>query len=109
MVSVFVKPTGAVQTESLAAGDQFDPATGKGPISKADLAEGLAQINALRGIPEGINEMGPYAAGRVASSTVRTLSSGQNNQIGYGQVPVITLGFNAGVDTSLSPVSSPGD
>lgn len=110
MVSVFVKPTGAVETESLAAGDQFDPATGKGSIPKADLAQGLAQINSLRGVPESVSDVGAYAVGKVATTTAQKLAAGENNAIGYGQVPIIALGYNAGDNTSVfasSPVSTP--
>lgn len=105
MVSVFVKPDGAVLTESLGAGDEFNPATGKGPIPKADLSEALAQVNSLQGVPESVATFGPNALGHVASTTAQKLAAGQNNQIGLSQVPVITLGYNAGDGTStfLSP------
>ena len=111
MVSVYVKPSGSVQTESLTAGDQFDPASGKGSISKADLSSALVQLNTLRGVPTTVGGIGANAVGGVASSTALLLSAGQNNQIGMSQVPVISLNYRAGDQTSifLSPVTSPED
>jgi len=101
MVSVYVKPSGAVETESLGAGDQFDPATGKGQIPKADLTQALAQLNSLRGVPAAVTDVGAYAVGGVASSTARILAAGANNQIGLGQVPAISIGYKAGDNTSV--------